>query len=183
MRRQWFLPDIRAGIALLIAAMSADGISTIHNIDQIDRGYQDIDKRLNKLGARITPFVIMITREELIKIGQFNKPHGIHGEISFSFTDDVFDRTDCPYIVCEIDGIFVPFYIEEYRFKSEMTALFKLEDVDTDSDARVFTNLDVYFPKSYLEMEGEDYIAPGDYFLGIYSRRQTSWYLGGKLYI
>ena len=108
----------------------------------------------------------MITREELIKIGQFNKPHGIHGEISFSFTDDVFDRTDCPYIVCEIDGIFVPFYIEEYRFKSEMTALFKLEDVDTDSDARVFTNLDVYFPKSYLEMEGEDYIAPGDYFLG-----------------
>lgn len=47
-------PDIRAGIALLIAAMSADGISTIHNIDQIDRGYQDIDKRLNAIGARIT---------------------------------------------------------------------------------------------------------------------------------
>ena len=47
-------PDIRAGIALLIAAMSADGTSTIHNIDQIDRGYQDIDKRLNALGAKIT---------------------------------------------------------------------------------------------------------------------------------
>ncbi len=47
-------PDIRAGIALLIAAMSAEGISTIHNIDQIDRGYQDIDKRLNRIGARIT---------------------------------------------------------------------------------------------------------------------------------
>jgi UDP-N-acetylglucosamine 1-carboxyvinyltransferase len=47
-------PDIRAGIALLIAAMSAQGTSRIHNIDQIDRGYQDIDKRLNALGARIT---------------------------------------------------------------------------------------------------------------------------------
>ncbi len=47
-------PDIRAGISLLIAAMSAQGTSTIHNIDQIDRGYQDIDKRLNRLGARIT---------------------------------------------------------------------------------------------------------------------------------
>lgn len=47
-------PDIRAGIALLIAAMCADGTSTIHNIDQIDRGYQDIDKRLNALGAKIT---------------------------------------------------------------------------------------------------------------------------------
>lgn len=47
-------PDIRAGIALLIAAMSAEGTSQIHNVDQIDRGYQDIDKRLNAMGARIT---------------------------------------------------------------------------------------------------------------------------------
>jgi len=47
-------PDIRAGVALLIAAMSAEGVSTIQNIDQIDRGYKDIDGRLNALGARIT---------------------------------------------------------------------------------------------------------------------------------
>lgn len=47
-------PDIRAGISMLIAAMSANGTSTIGNINQIDRGYQDIDKRLNALGARIT---------------------------------------------------------------------------------------------------------------------------------
>ncbi len=47
-------PDIRAGIALLIAAMSASGISRINNIEQIDRGYQDIERRLNALGARIT---------------------------------------------------------------------------------------------------------------------------------
>jgi len=46
-------PDIRAGVALLIAALSADGISTIHNIEQIDRGYQHIDTRLNQLGAKI----------------------------------------------------------------------------------------------------------------------------------
>lgn len=47
-------PDIRAGIALLMAALSADGVSVIHNIEQIDRGYEDIDERLNALGARIT---------------------------------------------------------------------------------------------------------------------------------
>lgn len=47
-------PDIRAGIALLIAALSADGISHIHNIEQIDRGYQNIEQRLTALGARIT---------------------------------------------------------------------------------------------------------------------------------
>lgn len=46
-------PDIRAGIALLIAAMCAEGKSTIHNIEQIDRGYQNIDVRLNQLGANI----------------------------------------------------------------------------------------------------------------------------------
>ena len=47
-------PDIRAGIALLIAAMSANGTSRIANIAQIDRGYQDIEQRLNDLGAKIT---------------------------------------------------------------------------------------------------------------------------------
>ena len=47
-------PDIRAGVALLIAAMSAEGTSVIHNIDQIDRGYEDIDLRLNRIGAAIT---------------------------------------------------------------------------------------------------------------------------------
>jgi UDP-N-acetylglucosamine 1-carboxyvinyltransferase len=46
-------PDIRAGVSLLIAAMSAQGKSTIHNIEQIDRGYQNIDERLNALGAKI----------------------------------------------------------------------------------------------------------------------------------
>lgn len=46
-------PDIRAGISLLIAALSATGTSTIHNIEQIDRGYQNIDTRLQKIGARI----------------------------------------------------------------------------------------------------------------------------------
>jgi UDP-N-acetylglucosamine 1-carboxyvinyltransferase len=47
-------PDIRAGISLLIAALSATGTSTIHNIEQIDRGYQNIDTRLRKIGAKIT---------------------------------------------------------------------------------------------------------------------------------
>jgi UDP-N-acetylglucosamine 1-carboxyvinyltransferase len=46
-------PDIRAGVALLIAALSADGTSVIHNIEQIDRGYQQIEQRLNALGAQI----------------------------------------------------------------------------------------------------------------------------------
>jgi UDP-N-acetylglucosamine 1-carboxyvinyltransferase len=46
-------PDIRAGMAMLIAALCADGISEIGNVRQIDRGYEDIDERLRALGARI----------------------------------------------------------------------------------------------------------------------------------
>jgi UDP-N-acetylglucosamine 1-carboxyvinyltransferase len=46
-------PDIRAGVALLIAALSAKGKSIIHNIEQIDRGYEKIDERLNRIGAQI----------------------------------------------------------------------------------------------------------------------------------
>jgi UDP-N-acetylglucosamine 1-carboxyvinyltransferase len=46
-------PDIRAGMALVIAALVADGVSTIHNVMQIDRGYERLERRLQKLGAHI----------------------------------------------------------------------------------------------------------------------------------
>ena len=106
----------------------------------------------------------MIKREELIKIGIFNKPHGLNGELSFSFTDDIFDRCDSPYIVCQIDGIFVPFYIEEYRFRSDSAALVKLEDIDSDQEARMFTNVEVFYPKKYISEE-DIATTHRDYFL------------------
>ena len=48
----------------------------------------------------------MIKKEEVYKIGLFNKPHGIHGEFAVTFTDDIFDRVDCDYLICLLDGIF-----------------------------------------------------------------------------
>lgn len=109
----------------------------------------------------------MITRDELIKIGRINKPHGIQGEMSFTFTDDIFDRTDCPYIVCRIEGIFVPFFIEEYRFRNDTSVLIKLEDIDSEEKARRLANREVYFPKKYLREEETDE-APADYFIGFH---------------
>lgn len=119
----------------------------------------------------------MIERDELIKIGQFNKPHGVRGEISFTFTDDVFDRGESPYIVCCIDNIFVPFFIEEYRFKSNSTALLKLMDVGDENAARAFSNLDVYYPKRYY-IEDEDEATPDDYFIGYTIQDVTHGKLG-----
>jgi 16S rRNA processing protein RimM len=107
----------------------------------------------------------MIKREEVYKIGLFNKPHGIHGELSFTFTDDVFDRVECDYFICLLDGIFVPFFIEEYRFRSDSTALVKLEGIDTAEKGRMFTNVEVYFPVKYAEESSVDELV-WDYFVG-----------------
>ena len=107
----------------------------------------------------------MIKKEEVYKIGLFNKPHGIHGELQFTFTDDIFDRVDCDYLVCLLDGIFVPFFIEEYRFRSDSTALVKLEGVDTAERARTFTNVEVYFPVKYAEEAGDGELS-WNFFVG-----------------
>lgn len=107
----------------------------------------------------------MIRKEDVYKIGIFNKPHGIHGELSFTFTDDIFDRVEAEYLICLLDGILVPFFLEEYRFRSDTTALVKLEGVDTAERARMFTNIEVYFPAKHAEAA-----APGelswDFFVG-----------------
>ena len=65
----------------------------------------------------------MIKPEEVYRIGRLGKVHGVKGEVSLQFDDDVFDRVDADYLVLEIDGILVPFFIEEYRFRSDNVAL------------------------------------------------------------
>nr|WP_302829247.1 ribosome maturation factor RimM [uncultured Bacteroides sp.] len=107
----------------------------------------------------------MIRKEEVYKIGVFNKPHGIHGELSFTFTDDIFDRVEAEYLICLLDGILVPFFLEEYRFRSDSTALVKLEGVDTAERARMFTNVEVYFPTKHAEDAETDELS-WDFFVG-----------------
>lgn len=106
----------------------------------------------------------MIRKEEVFKIGVLNKPHGVKGEISFTFTDDVFDRVDCDYLILLIDGILVPFFMEEYRFRSDNVALVKFERIDTSEQARRFSNVEVYFPSRYLEEE--EGVSSWNYFVG-----------------
>ena len=99
----------------------------------------------------------MIKEEEVYKIGRLGKTHGVRGEISFLFDDDVFDRTDADYLLLRVDGILVPFFIEEYRFKSDANAIMKFEGLDTQERARELTGCDVYFPRSLAE--GDDSIS------------------------
>ena len=97
----------------------------------------------------------MIKREDVYKIGKLGKAHGVKGEISFLFDDDVFDRTDADYLVLDIDGILVPFFIEEYRFKTDDNALMKFEGIDTQERARELTGCEVYFPREMAEDDDE----------------------------
>ena len=97
----------------------------------------------------------MIRQEEVYKIGKIGKPHGVKGELTLFFDDDVFDRVDADYLVLLIDGILVPFYMEEWRFKSGETALVKFEDIDTKEEASEIVGSEVYFPK-HLSDRGDD---------------------------
>ena len=97
----------------------------------------------------------MIRLEEVYKIGKLGKVHGIKGEISFLFDDDVFDRMDADYLILDIDSILVPFFIEEYRFKTDSNALMKFEGIDTMERARELTGCDVYFPREMSEADEE----------------------------
>ena len=73
----------------------------------------------------------MIKQDDVYKIGRIGKPHGIKGELTMMGEDDVFDRVEGEYLILLIDGILVPFFIEDYRFRSEQSALVKFCDIDT----------------------------------------------------
>lgn len=89
----------------------------------------------------------MIRTEDVYKIGRIGKPHGVGGEVSFHFDDDVFDRTEADFLVLSVEGILVPFFMESYRFHGSSTALVKFCDIDTQEQARMLTGCDVFFER------------------------------------
>ena len=95
----------------------------------------------------------MIKEQSVYKIGVIGKAHGVKGELSIQIDDDIFDRVDAEYLVLKLDGIFVPFFMEEYRFKSDSVALVKFEGVDTQECARELTGVEVYFPRELAEQD------------------------------
>ena len=94
--------------------------------------------------------------KDVYRIGRIGKPHGVKGEMNFMFTDDVFDRTDSDFLIIEVEGLLVPFFIEEYRFRSDETALLKLCDIDTQEQARQFTNCEVFFERSKADTPADE---------------------------
>ena len=108
----------------------------------------------------------MIAEDKVYKIGRISHIHGIRGEVSLTFTDDVWDRSEADYLILRIDGILVPFFMEEYRFRSDTTALIKFQDYDTANAARELCGADVYFPHALTPDRSEDEPYTWKYFTG-----------------
>ena len=112
----------------------------------------------------------MITREEILEIGVFNKPHGVDGEISATFDCDSEIAREFSCFICDIDGIFVPFFADSIREKSVTTLLLKFNGLDSNEEVRRLVNKKVFvLKKEYDELKsevGDCDSVPTDYFIG-----------------
>lgn len=93
----------------------------------------------------------MIKDSDVYRIGRVGKPHGVKGEVQVQIDDDVFDRVGADYLVLRVDGILVPFFMEEYRFKSDEIALVTFCDMVSSEKVRELTGCEVFFPRSLAD--------------------------------
>lgn len=111
----------------------------------------------------------MITRDELIAIGHYNKPHGVAGEISATLDVewDLLRELSC--LVSDIDGIYVPFFVNAIRPKSGDTVMLTIDGVGNEKDVARLVNRDIYALKREYRQESIDADADGyplDFFIG-----------------
>jgi 16S rRNA processing protein RimM len=105
-------------------------------------------------------------KEALFEIGQFSKPHGIKGEISLVTRYDLAD-IDCedPFLVCYMDGIPVPFFIDSYRQKSHTGTLVGFAGIDSGDKAKLLIGKTAYIPSDMLPRFGDN-VAEWNFILG-----------------
>ena len=111
----------------------------------------------------------MITRDELIAIGHYNKPHGVAGELSATVDVDLEVLRGLSCLVSDIDGIFVPFFVNAIRPKSVDTMLLTIDGIENEKEAARLVNRDIYALKREYRQESIDADADGyplDFFIG-----------------
>lgn len=125
----------------------------------------------------------MIREDDVYKIGFIGRTHGVKGEVSLNFTDDVWDRAESPYLFLRVDGILVPFFLEEYRFRSDSTALVKFLDYDSANDVQFMVGSDVLFPHSLTPEIDESTDYTWRYFTGFSLYDETAGLVGTIDYV
>lgn len=104
----------------------------------------------------------MIHLSELFEIGTFGKPHGVKGEVTVAVEEPDVDFSALRCIVTDIDGIYVPFFIDSVRSKGAMSLLVKIDGVDNEMQASAFSRKPVYALRSDLDFEVDDDAADCD---------------------
>jgi 16S rRNA processing protein RimM len=89
----------------------------------------------------------MISREDILRVGHTQKPFSIRGEIIVIFHKAEYADIDTEYYFLEIEGIPVPFFVEEFTFVTDLSARVKFEDVNDEKTAMRYVNLDVFLPR------------------------------------
>lgn len=109
----------------------------------------------------------MIPDDSVYKIGFISKAHGLHGELNFHFTDDIFESSDTPYLLIRVDGIIVPFFIEHLRYRSDNVAIVKLEGIDNIEQTQLLVGNDVVFERNKAsETDPNEFTL--EYFIGFH---------------
>lgn len=111
----------------------------------------------------------MITRDELISIGHYNKPHGVAGEISATIDVEMDLLRNLTCLVSEVDGIFVPFFVNACRPKGGNTVLLTIDGINNEMEATLLVNAEIYalkrdYDDTAVEEDADGY--PLDYFIG-----------------
>ena len=119
----------------------------------------------------------MIKYEEVFKIGKITKTRGIKGEMEMECNNDAFDSGNAEYFVLEVDGILVPFFWEEYRFKNQTNVIILFEDIHNEREASEFVGCDVYYPYSEEGLENS-HILSWKAFEGYCINDQKDDYIG-----
>lgn len=108
----------------------------------------------------------MIRKEDILKIGRTQKPYGIKGELNIFFHKPEYAEVDAAFYFLEIDGIPVPFFIEEFTFSSDVQARVKFEDVSDEKIAARYANLEVYISREALKDMPASDESDWDFFIG-----------------
>ena len=117
----------------------------------------------------------MIFEQDLTVVGAVQKTHGIMVEMTCSFDSDV-DFETIDFVVLNVDGIFVPFFIDSYRGKKSGSMILKFEGIDSEEDAKNFIGLDIYLPCSLLPDEEQNLTY--SYFIGFALEDKSLGFVG-----
>lgn len=108
----------------------------------------------------------MITKDSVFKIGRLQKSHGIKGEISIVYDKPQYADIDVDFYFMDIDSIYVPFLIEEVNFMSDNRGRVKFENIENETDASQYSNIEIYVLKKDIPEIEDSMSTDWDWFIG-----------------